>query len=63
MDIPFSRVDDYTLSLIQEDVARFFPGPNGPVVEDDSEDAEVEVKVVRRGRPPKPKANEDVETK
>jgi hypothetical protein len=62
MDIPVARVDDYTLSLIQEDVARFFPGPT-KAVEPEEEESEVETKVVRRGRPPKPKANEDVETK
>lgn len=62
MDIPVSRVDDYTLSLIQEDVVRFFPGAP-KAVEPEPEEPEVEVKVVRAARTPKPKANEDVETK
>lgn len=52
-------IDDYHKGLIDSGAVVVYD----PTVQPRSEESVAETKVVRRGRPPKPKANEDVETK
>lgn len=64
MPTPLTVIDDYHLSIIEPAVARFLsPVPVVEEVTEDEPDDEVKAKVVRRGRPAKPKVNEGAETK